>query len=717
MKTASYIISLLALLICTFPHLSAQTTHAHSTSLQWKGIDVAAYQDSAAYYPNGKPIYLYNVGTGRFVVEGGSWGVEGRLFYEDFGRQMQLFTDGKINSGISETNIESDKHMFICNKPITTQDTSWRAANDRIFTTIMDGAKRWPAWTFVPIATHGETEAEGYHTYYMYQRHNSYYYKESTKQYKNFYLGAAYGEWCPDGTTTYRDVTTNDKGNGFYVNVDGDRLCWTTAGQTPSQWGAGSEIPPYENETKVFVNGDSVMIKELYQWRIISEEEFEHVLEEEVEGINPSVSSLIPDRDFTRNADDFYDWWTVSPATTTAAEGEGRRGYTWGYIRSLTLHTKGSPSGNQYYPEAWDQPVRIKMQYDDIKNAKFGYMGFEGVGTVSTIFKIPRTGWYQIEANAISFSADATHIAYMYAQPGNTVITDEQKASDMRAYYGYNEVPLVQKTDSTDLDIYPDITFPTTNRYKGQKEMSIAIGKVLTYHGTDYRHKLWVYVSPERFATDSTVTIGFRKDYATKSSKTTSGDINYYYDRDYVIVDDIKMSYMGLSPAFLYEDENSLDYLVFDINHVTERPSAPPTYQYAGSLSLARTLKKDQWNSFSLPIPLTGEQVRYAFGEDAHLVELVSIGGLSLNQNVIDFRTVELKPTDPLEHAVEPGKLYMLKPTKEPTTGEDPLGVLREYYELGRNYFSVNPEGEASTYEHHVMDATQIGAHYAVGSY
>lgn len=225
-----------------------------------------------------------------------------------------------------------------------------------------------------------------------------------------------------------------------------------------------------------------------------------------------------------------------------------------------------------------------------------------------------------------------------------------------------------------------------------------------------------MYVSPERFATDSPVTIGFRKDYATKSSKTTSGGINYYYDRDYVIVDDIKMSYMGLSPAFLYEDENSLDYLVFDINHVTERPSAPPTFQYAGALSLARTLKKDQWNSFSLPIPLTGEQVRYAFGEEALLVELVSIGGLSQNSNVIDFRTVELKPIDPLQHAVEPGRLYMLKPTIDPTTGEDLLGTLREYNQLGRNYFSVNPEGEASSYEHYVMDAEKLGAHYAVGS-
>lgn len=168
--------------------------------------------------------------------------------------------------------------------------------------------------------------------------------------------------------------------------------------------GAADETPPYENTTLVPVNGDNVPIQELYQWRVISEEEFERVLEYEVQGINPSISSLIPDRDFIRNADDFYEWWQVSPSTTTPAAGEGRYGYTWGNYKKLTKHSAGSDDNNAYYDQAWDAPVRLKKMFDNMKNAKYGFMSFEGIGTVSTTFTLPHAGWYQIEAAIISFA-------------------------------------------------------------------------------------------------------------------------------------------------------------------------------------------------------------------------------------------------------------------------------------------------------------------------
>ncbi len=68
---------------------SAQTTHAEATSQKWKGIDVSTVLGNSTYtectttpyVENGKPIILFNIGTGRFIIEGGSWGVEGRLLY------------------------------------------------------------------------------------------------------------------------------------------------------------------------------------------------------------------------------------------------------------------------------------------------------------------------------------------------------------------------------------------------------------------------------------------------------------------------------------------------------------------------------------------------------------------------------------------------------------------------------------------------------------
>lgn len=52
-------------------------THAEATSQQWKGIDVnAKVIGNSDYADNGYPFLLYNVGTGRFIIQGGDWAME-----------------------------------------------------------------------------------------------------------------------------------------------------------------------------------------------------------------------------------------------------------------------------------------------------------------------------------------------------------------------------------------------------------------------------------------------------------------------------------------------------------------------------------------------------------------------------------------------------------------------------------------------------------------
>ena len=135
----------------------------------------------------------------------------------------------------------------------------------------------------------------------------------------------------------------------------------------------------------------------------------------------------------------------------------------------------------------------------------------------------------------------------------------------------------------------------------------------------------------------TTLQIGVGKDEATQSKATTNGGKNYYYDTAWVCVDDFRMSYLGLRPAFFYEDEENLDYLDptssdyidSETNKRKQYQGASPTGQYAGAICIERSLKTDQWNSFSFPMELTGEQIRYAFGEDAKLAYIQSVGDLS----------------------------------------------------------------------------------------
>ncbi len=704
----------IALVALNIMPMQAQT-HAHSAAQKWKGFDISEILEAGAT-ADGKKFYLYNVGTGRFVIDGGDWGMEARLFYEDFGRCMEIKkVSGQdryyIQPGIQEKGT-NNKRNLICNVPGVSRTGTWkssRTSNNGGFsiTTILDGDDSYKNWIVERVETDPSSE---FHTYRMYQKFNN------NKTYQGvtnptFRYGAVYGEWCSDGTTTFDDGSENKKGNGYYVHIDDDRSCWTTAGQANN-----TEMSPYGNQTKVTLdNGDQVTIDELYQWRFISEEEFIDVLNAQTVGINPSISSLVPDRDFTRNSQVFFPNWHVTPATTTPVTGEGRCGWTFGNCAYRTAQQK-------YYPdEAWNAPVMLKKVWDNRGNAKYGFMSFEGIGTAEVTFKLPKAGWYQVEANAISFGPD-DYSATMFAYEGGVDFTSISK----KPSHGFGEVTLIQVNDPYNLDgQYNDVTFSLDKNGKpvgkNNSQLNLSIGKILTIHGDDYLHKFWVYIDPTKYDQGGdykNLTLGVKKDYATKSgAQTQAGDeTKYYYDKDWVVIDDIRISYMGLAPVFLYEDKESLDYLVYEAGKEDERPAASPDFHYEGAVSLVRSLKKDMWNTLSLPIPLTGEQVRSAFGEQCELLKLNSIGGLSHNECVIDFETVNLKNEDALAQVIEPGTLYMLKPTADPVLGENPYNTtgnanaIIEYYSLGRNFFSVNPADaeEGSEYTHYVMNPSTI---------
>ena len=390
MKRICLFFTLLTILLYS-ADVYSQTTHAHSSTRQWHGInvlDIVSHRNDDTYlnahYPNikqtytyvgkdannkdvytadagcGYPIYLYNVGTGRFIIEGGDWGMEGRLFYEDFGRQMMLILEEsspgnnnwklRINPHVTEQS-NSNKCRFSCNVPTVTKSDTWSSTSIS-FTTIMDGYKWYGNWNFERVETDPESE---FYTFRMSQQYSGdaiYLDNENNVPVKNiiFRYGAAYGEWW---------VPDSEKGNGYYVHIDDDRSCWTSAGNANN-----SEASPWDNKTKVLVNGDMVEIDELYQWRIISADEFDKVLNEETVGINPSISSLVPDRDFTRNSNEFVAWDTdrIDYLDEFNADNGGRYGYTWGYVWPGYAQTEYEYS-TKFYDEPWNAPVMLKQTW------------------------------------------------------------------------------------------------------------------------------------------------------------------------------------------------------------------------------------------------------------------------------------------------------------------------------------------------------------------
>ena len=728
--------------------LKAQT-HAEATSQKWKGIDVNTVLLNGDYpddntIESGFPFLLYNVGTGCFIMQGGDWAMEGRLFFSDFGRQMYLYSNGRINAGITES-VTATKNSFCTRPPEPTGKTSWTSITEANLTTLMDGDTKWGnypmTWHFERVEAASNTET---YTYYMYQTSKSLYKINApnastgstyhNKQYdgKNFFLGAAWGE-CHN--------TINGKGDGQFVFMDDDRSCWTSvdvrnedAIEAVSMWGTTTENGVYvkqENGKAMLENGDLVDIQKLYQWRLISIKEFIDKLNSNGIGLNPSISSLIKDRDFTRNANDFFgdhDWTVSTLSGYTYGTGTKRYAYTWGdYQKDQALKTNNQQSRG-FVNEPWDSPVRLKEVFDKWtststndqpagkKNAKYGFMIFEGVGTVTTNFTVTLPGWYEIECAGFSMSENDendAHDAYLFAR----VIRDDQINTPESSF-------AIPDEENEDDPTYGQVTLEKM-RYdayqKNNYENCLEVGKELLRNRDNHRQKVWVLISEEDFeAGKKTIRLGFRKDAATQSDVVVKNNNRGYYDTDWVCVDDIRASYMGIGPVFFYEDEEDLRYLSqedADEARFTPNEYAPAVKsgRYSGSVNLQRKFTRDEWNTFSFPLPLTGEQVRNAFGDDCELLILHSIGNLSnKNDRIIDFQTVDLIT---LDNVVTPGNLYMLKPTKEPIFGVTPRGDMANYYDLGRMFFSTKGENEDPDYIYPVMDLNTWNGEQEVGSY
>ena len=663
-----------------------EQTHAHASSLRWKGIDVNSVIGNSQYATNGKKIYLYNVGTGRFIIEGGNWGMEGRLFHETFGRPMYLQSNRLIKSGVQEN---GNKNVFGCNAPgAFHSQQDWKKWNEYSFTLMMDASSGTrDGWFFIPVE---QEQVEGTHTYYMYEKSNVI---NDTGDFTGnmYFLGAAYGEcWAVD-----KNGNPAWKGNGTLVHMDDDRAAWTT-------------VDPRTNTQEYEVNGDMIALNELYQWRLVSEEEFLSELDNDEIGLNPSVSVLINDRDFTRNATNFKDYWKTENKGGADYSVKGRYGYTHG-----TLNKTGQqPQYNDN--EAWNQPIRLKAYFEkDNKygweNAKNGFLTFEGVGRTYTEVTVPNAGWYLVQCYGF-VQSESNHDAYIFAKV---------KGSTGTSSTGGESKHNLVKVDAG------------TFTGKNVRDKYLGVGQKLTNPTLGYKDKwlntVWICVTEEQFKNGiKTLQIGVGKDEATQSEEIVNEEDGktYYFDTDWVCVDDFRMSYLGLRPAFFYEDEENLnyldptssDYIDSETNKRKQYQGASPTGQYAGAICIERSLKTNQWNSFSFPMPLTGEQIRYAFGEDAKLAYIHSVGKMSQNPEVIDFKTVSLRTTEPV---VEPGNFYLLKPTKLPAKNYDPLGREREYYELGRKYFSVrDDDSNPDIYNHyHLSTEDYTGSQTVTDSY
>lgn len=556
------------------PFTSYAQTSDQPSAMRWKGADVTTLNED---------FLLYNVGTGKFMIAGGGWGIQGMMLYQDFGTIMGLVSKGNdtyvIKSNVENAGYENAKYLGI-NYPGYTSAGTWGDSNT--FGPIMeaqisgtDHGSYDRAWTFERVG--------GLEDNFVYNMKETL--TNTSQSDLELYMGASYGENPEIGPA-----------GGYDVFV-GDTATFTTTAAFNSTFASGKEKAAY------------------YQWILVPKSEIVDVYNKSIEaggGLNANFTYLVTDPMFDRNHTSFEAW---SKNVIGSGTGTDKR-YDW--LNSKTM------------PDNWDAADFQKVSIESRENGKYGFASFSGIGEVSQTFKAPVTGVYEIECRG-----------FYQGHEAKLFVTVNGKT---------HETPLVNTGSK-----FTKCTLASNNVGTNVTDsMKIIAGKAL-YDNENGQYTVKVVISA---IAESDMKIGIKKDAATKSSAcypTWWSSTDYYYDTDFVGVDNFAVRYVGKSKASIFvldEDAKSTEYM---------EKATGKDYEDV-TVYLKRSFTLNKWNSFVTPVGLTNVQVKQAFGDDVKVAKLAGVGGVTDRESSIDFRTVDLSQEG---IAIEPAQMYLVKPTKD----------------------------------------------------
>ena len=501
-----------------------------------------------------------------------------------------------------------------------------------------------------------------------------------------YWLGAAYGENGPENAASGEGHEGDPVGKLCLLASGYDKAVWSTADpRTDTEYpcqlkGSETAYLNYDNATnktvnrsmqtavRVFNNDTFVPLNDLYKWRIVTEEEFMATLNmtDFGDGLSTNLTWMITDRGFERSDNTFFDGnigWKTGRVSGVTYGSNGRYGQTWGFV------SQGSnQQGRTYNGEPWNAPVRLKTEWVHKENAKYGFMEFEGAGTASTYITAPVAGVYRISCYGF-YQGTTDHPAYLFATttnpqgtaPANTssFITSnlEQVSGSPYRYNDKNSEGTAERNTSGG-----------TTTYTGSGVMLAGATFVNDFPNRD---KFYREVEIKVEAGDK-IYLGVGKNGATQRQFSYSG---YYYDQEYVGVDQFNIHYLGTDDPILFdEDKENWDYLPATPDNADTR------YR---TIRLKRTFKTDKWNSFVFPYGMTAVQVRRAFGDQTRVAELDGLGTITdpasaYNADVIDFKTIEL-PAEGV--AIKANVFYLIKPSQA-------LPAEKNYYDMGTQIYN-----------------------------
>lgn len=590
---------------------SAVATGDENTIATYKGVEdlpgetfeelQAGITSGYSYTDANKVYFLYNVGSGKFLNMGGYWGTHASM--KDY--PMPLWT--RNGTSYAETPSLNFTHNMA-----TKQGNMIKWVNQENKPTTDTGV-----FCDRPEASNGD----GF---------NGWFFEKVEGDVKN----------------TYRIYTYSSPSGGS----DSDRLYLfgypQGLGTADKNCGADTK----ENLSQDFPNDD------FYKWRVLTLQDVYTLQQEnsddldapldlsfklkcpgfergrmDIDGWKVSTSSVASES-YTRIGLEEYNWKTpteVSPATSLSRGGD-KEAYNDGGFSPI------SKSYEYSFPYSGTTAQTIKGYENYLRYmGKFFCMDVHGThGYIYQTVNVKHAGTYVVECKGYSNTDKAHLFAGVAGQDsqGNGFFDNSRRTIML------NQVSYMPKEEQKRLHV-------------DEKNMDYA-GKEF-YESNKYTNSVIVQVTQEMInqAGDAGACIAFGLYIGNpnKANEEPSAD-------EWTVFDDFRVLYasdVNSGDLILDEFRDNLDYLKDGITYKNR------------TLRLAKTFKRNSWNSFVLPVDLTVSQLRNAFGGTVRLAKLKA-----LTETELQFETVNLDEDD-TKIALEAYQPYIIFPV---TTMEDNNG-------------------------------------------
>lgn len=544
-----------------------------------------------------KVYFLYNVGSGKFLNMGGYWGMHVSL--KDY--PMPLWT----REGTSLGNTPSINFT----QNITSTDGS-------LMKWVHTGANpTTDIGVFCDRPKEDKNKNNGY---------DGWFFKETTDSHgKNAY-------------EIYTFTTTNPSASS---ETDGMYLTAFDEGQATADKNCGADT-----YAKLFTDNTT---DDYSKWRILTLQDFFDLLKESSENLEAPIdfTFYLKCPGFERGRTDIDGWQTFTSSVATGSyyriglQELNYKKYTEVSTKPVSLERgsgeyynnggfKTSSSYSYTFPYSGTDPQTINV-YDDYRRFMSKFFCMDVHGTHGYIYQkmfVKHAGTYVVQCKAYSNTPKAHLFAGVAGKDSQGMdLFDGSKRTAM-----LSQVSHMTEAEKTRLRV-------------ADKNMDYA-GKEF-YETNNYINSVTIDVTQDMIdqAGDAGACIALGLYIGNPNDPSDTPDAN-----EWTVFDEFRVLYASNVKG----KDLVLDELRGDLNYLNEGV----TYKNS-ILHLAKTFTMNRWNSFVLPVDLTANQLRTAFGNNVRLAKLKT-----LTETELQFETVNLNENT--NTALEAYQPYIIFPTK-----------------------------------------------------